>query len=46
MTRENLDIGDACFIAYIIMGIIEPEEIPQGHLWQEIFVIVLNLNAE
>jgi hypothetical protein len=46
MSRENLDIGDSCFVAYIILGIIEPKEIPQGHLGQEIFVIVLNLNAE
>ena len=45
MSDEHIDIGDACFIAYIIVNIIHPKEIPEGNLWQKIFVIILDLNA-
>jgi hypothetical protein len=44
-SHENIDIGNACFVAYIILNIIQPKEIPQGHLWQKIFVIILDLNT-
>jgi hypothetical protein len=44
-SRKHIDIGDACFDAYVILDIIQPKEIPQGHFWQEILVVILDLNA-
>jgi hypothetical protein len=46
-SRKHIDIGDACSIAYVrvILDIIQPKEIPQGYLWQKIFVVILDLNA-
>jgi hypothetical protein len=45
MSHEHIDIGNACFVANIILNIIKPNEIPQCHLWQKIFVIILDLNT-
>jgi hypothetical protein len=45
MSDEHIEIGDARFVAYIIVNIIQPKEIPWGNLWQKIFIIILDLNA-
>jgi hypothetical protein len=44
-SRKHIDVGDACFNAYVVLGIVQPKEIPQSHLWQEILVVILDLNA-
>jgi hypothetical protein len=45
MSRKYIDVGDACFNAYVILNIIQPKKISRGHLWQEILVAILDLNA-
>jgi hypothetical protein len=45
MSHEHIDIDDACFVAYIFLNIIKPKEIPQGQLWQKVFVLILDLNT-
>jgi hypothetical protein len=56
-SNKHIDIGDPGFVAYVILyvilyivlyivlDIIQPKEIPQGHLWQKILVVILDLNA-
>jgi hypothetical protein len=44
-SRKYIDVGDACFDAYVILDIIQPKKISRSHLWQEILVVILDLNA-
>jgi hypothetical protein len=42
---EYIGIGYACLVAYVFLPIIQPKEVPYNDLWEEILVVVLNLNT-
>jgi hypothetical protein len=42
---RNVGFNDACFVSYVSLNVIQPNEVPQDHLWQKIFVIILDLNT-
>jgi len=44
-SHEHIDVSDTGFITCVILDIVQPKEIPQDNFWQEILVIILNLNA-
>ena len=42
---EYIGICYACLVTYVFLPIIQPKEVPYNDLWEEILVVVLNLNT-
>jgi hypothetical protein len=38
-------MSDPCFVACIILSIVQPKEISQDDLWQKILIVVFDLNT-
>jgi hypothetical protein len=38
-------MSDPCFVACIILSVIQPKKITQDHLWQKVLVLVLDLDT-
>src|ERR1700679_2272580 len=43
--RKHFGFGDSCFVSCVLLDIIQPHKIHQDHLWQKVFVIILDFQT-